>query len=417
MPPPRIQVINGIQYPRDVPVPEGCPEGWKGVEQAYGPASKTAGKTYIRYHSLDGKHKSLMGPKQIVQAHCTDKNIPWEPEYAKYEKAMEDRRDAEAEIRNAEREARGFAEGAKREEMIALSRARYGDLTGEIVFGFPGWKCRWDLLPESQQTPKTFTAPDGLQWKLLKDVECMFGTRISKGGQEVEDIDKMVEAGKKNTAAHELFHTGSGKARDYGGVVELEAGKAEEITWTREEEEQKREIEKAKKSEKSGEKDFLPSSFSPVTYPVQTGWAILASSEDRQRGFVEFKSILLKRKFPEDTEFVAVHDVAEACRFASRIGGIYHQMGKISGRRCYQKLVYAPEAAAGIGCDGLYLMWNASLSQWQISLRPSEKAPSIAYCREDQEFVKKVSSPWQVQLNGFADFQEDSSLKITAATG
>jgi len=209
----------------------------------------------------------LMGPKQIIKAHCTDKNIPWEPEYAKYEKAMEDRRDAEAEIRNAEREARGFAEGAKREEMIALSRARYGDLTGEIVFGFPGWKCRWDLLPESQQTPKTFTAPDGLQWKLLKDVECMFGTRISKGGQEVEDIDKMVEAGKKNTAAHELFHTGSGKARDYGGVVELEAGKAEEITWTREEEEQKREIEKAKKSEKSGEKDFLPSSFSPVTGP------------------------------------------------------------------------------------------------------------------------------------------------------
>ncbi|CAE8628609.1 unnamed protein product [Polarella glacialis] len=265
MPPPRIVVINGIQYPRDVPVPEGCPEGWRGVEQAYGPTSKSAGHMYIRYYSLDGKHKMLMGPKQIIKAHCTDKNIPWEPEYAKYEIALQERREREAASRRVEGEARGFAEGAKREEMIALSRERYGELKGEIVFGFPGWKCRWDLLPESQQTPKTFTAPDGLEWKLLRDVECMFGTRISKGGQEVEDIDKMVEAGKKNTAAHELFHTGSGQARDCAGVVELDAAAMEDKTWTREE--RGEQMTKRQKSAPSGEKDFLPSSFSPVTGP------------------------------------------------------------------------------------------------------------------------------------------------------
>ena len=61
-------------------MPEGLPAGWKGIEQAYGPTSKSAGKTYVRYSSLDGRHRSLLGPKQIVQAHCADLGIPWEDE-------------------------------------------------------------------------------------------------------------------------------------------------------------------------------------------------------------------------------------------------------------------------------------------------------------------------------------------------
>merc|ERR1712176_1618592 len=94
---------------------------------------------------------------------------------------MKERHEREAEIRAKEREERGQAEGQKREELIALSRQHFGEITGPITLGFPGWKCRWDFLPDSGQTPKTFIAADGREWKLLKDIECMFGTRIEQG--------------------------------------------------------------------------------------------------------------------------------------------------------------------------------------------------------------------------------------------
>ena len=74
-------------------------------------------------------------------AHCGDMGIPWEPEYAKYEAAMKERHDREAEVRAKEREERGQAEGQKREDLIALSRSHFKEITGRMTLGFPGWKC------------------------------------------------------------------------------------------------------------------------------------------------------------------------------------------------------------------------------------------------------------------------------------
>mmetsp|Transcript_108505 Transcript_108505/g.203707 ORF Transcript_108505/g.203707 Transcript_108505/m.203707 type:complete len:421 (+) Transcript_108505:42-1304(+) len=418
MPPVRVQTINGITYPREVPVPDGLPEGWKAVEQAYGPNSKAAGMTYVRYTSLDGKHKNLLGPKQVVQAHCEQLGIPWEPEYAKYQDAFNARKEREAHERAKERAARGQLDGEKREEAIALSRERFGELTGPIVLGFPGWKCRWDFLPDSEQTPKTFLAPDGREWKLLKDLECMLGSKLEGGSTaEIEEITAMVEAGKKNTDAHDLFSMGSTRARETRGscLIDPEVGgeaKAETA------EERKERVKATKKRRKivPGGKDNLHS-FTPVVHPPQEGWAALATMEDRKQGFTEFQDRLLKRKFPDTTEILAVYDVKEASRFAARISGMYYQMTTaVSGRRCYQKLMSSSKYPAGFGCDGVYILWNATESRWQFSTRPLEEAACIAHCTDDQEEVTAVSKPWQIQLQGIGDFQEDDSLKVIMAS-
>lgn len=237
MPKALVQTIDGITYPREVPVPEGLPDGWIGVEQAYGPNSKTPGQTYVRYKSVDGRHKLVMGPKQVVQLHCKDRGIEdWQSMYAKYEQAMKARQAKEAEERTKEREARGKFEGEVRERMVALSREHFGELTGPIVFGFPGWRCRWDFSPESHQTPKIFTDTDGNEWKLLKDLECKYGSMIeSAGGRVPEDLAKMIQAGKDNVAAHALFSSGSQKAKECQGAVELDAASAEARFETKEE--------------------------------------------------------------------------------------------------------------------------------------------------------------------------------------
>ena len=137
-------MIPGVVYPRDVPMPECMPPGWKAIEKAYGVGSLYEGHTYISYHSLDGKYKHLLSTKQVYMAHCGDLGIPWEPEYAKYEAAKREKHDREAEVRAKEREERI----AKREELIALSRQHFGEITGAMTLGFPGWKCRWDYSPK-----------------------------------------------------------------------------------------------------------------------------------------------------------------------------------------------------------------------------------------------------------------------------
>jgi len=205
-----------------VPVLEGMPAGWKGVEQAYGPASKLAGQTYVRYFSLDGRHKGVQSPKLVIQKHCEDHGLEFDVEYAKYTQAMVEKKAKEGEERAKKRGARGQVEGEKRQEMIVLSRERFGELEGKVVFGFPGWKCRFDYSASSGQTTRTFLAPDGREWKLLKDVECMFGTRIQQGSpEEIEAIAAMVEAGRNNPVAHGLFPLGPNAQKKTAGHARL----------------------------------------------------------------------------------------------------------------------------------------------------------------------------------------------------
>ena len=85
----------------------------------------------------------------------------------------------------------GKLTGARRDEMIAVFRGRFGELSGPIALGFPKWKIRWDYSHSSGQTCKTFIAPDGTEFKLLMELECMLGLKVHGGTQR--EIDEIAE--------------------------------------------------------------------------------------------------------------------------------------------------------------------------------------------------------------------------------
>ena len=45
------------------------------VEQAYSETSKYWGSTYVRYSSLDGKHKHIASPKGVFAVHCEEQSM------------------------------------------------------------------------------------------------------------------------------------------------------------------------------------------------------------------------------------------------------------------------------------------------------------------------------------------------------
>eukprot|EP00930_Biecheleria_cincta_P102615 TRINITY_DN9439_c0_g1_i1.p1 TRINITY_DN9439_c0_g1~~TRINITY_DN9439_c0_g1_i1.p1 ORF type:complete len:671 (-),score=94.61 TRINITY_DN9439_c0_g1_i1:45-2057(-) len=230
----KVRTINGITYPRDVECPDGFPPGWKGVEQSYGEGSQLWGMTYTRWFSLDGKHKSISTAKLVMKLHCEDHGLDFDTEYAKYKKIVKEKADAKAKRQEEEREVQDRATADHREKMIAISRSHFGELNGATVFGFPGWRCRWEYLPRSQQAHKTFFDPEGREFKLLKDVECMLGTLITQAGGSVPSgTADMVEAGRTNSAAHALYHTGHARAKEIQGSAELTANSTDVKTETR----------------------------------------------------------------------------------------------------------------------------------------------------------------------------------------
>eukprot|EP00930_Biecheleria_cincta_P096789 TRINITY_DN8858_c0_g1_i1.p1 TRINITY_DN8858_c0_g1~~TRINITY_DN8858_c0_g1_i1.p1 ORF type:complete len:749 (-),score=115.44 TRINITY_DN8858_c0_g1_i1:11-2158(-) len=376
MPPPIIRTVNGIDYPRDVQCPDGFPPGWKGVEQAYGESSKSWGRTYVRYYSLDGKHRALTTPKGVIAAHCEDHGLDYDAEYAKYEKAQKDK----AEAKQREMEAKGRATGDRREEMIAVSRHHFGELTGEIVFGFPGWRCRWDFLPESQQVAKAFTDPEDREFKLLKAVECMLGTRITQAGGSVpSDIVAMVEAGKNNTHAHELFHTGSARARKTQGSVELSAESSEVKVETKEQREQ-RISERVSKRRKTERPLVLANRDDYEDWPIKLTSASEPDAKDTDY-IANIRRMLMARGFSKSSDgnidfMLCIGAVEQTChKYGSMFDGVYflkaiddsdrpvYQGAKIS--RLNQNMI--------VGLDR-YIYWSATCERWEMGTMLPGKA-------------------------------------------
>ena len=372
MPGARVSTINGITYPRDVPVLDGMPEGWKGVEQVYGASSRyNAGQTYVRYSSLPDTYpklyRQLAGPKQVIQAHCEEMGLDWEPMYAEYQRLQEEKKEREKEAREREREAQGLVKGQERENLIQLSRDEFGELTGPLCLALPGWKCRWDYAADtSGQTCKTFTDDRGNEWKLLKDVEAMIGKRLKDGGEPAEKVREMMVTAKARLPEIEvLFSTGTqgakmSESRSYEIDPSEGAGRertAEDLAAQAERKEARALQRKRKQRSGLGSgKEFLIGFVQTIPPVPHDGWAELQTAEDREKGFAEFRELLSKRGFT-DIELLAVVGVDEACRWFPRVRGAYYKMpAPCCGRPCFQRLLHAPLIQSGIACDRVYIL-------------------------------------------------------------
>jgi hypothetical protein len=43
--------VDDVIFPREIPLPQGMPDGWKAIEKVYGLTARTQG-TYVRYNSI-----------------------------------------------------------------------------------------------------------------------------------------------------------------------------------------------------------------------------------------------------------------------------------------------------------------------------------------------------------------------------
>jgi len=368
MPPKNVIILEGISYPREVPMPDGLPEGWIAVESAYSEKSCHYGKTYVRFRSMDGKHRHILGPKQVVELHCKDHGMDFTTVYAEYEKVKKEKIDK----RKAEAETRGKMAEERREAMIALFQKNFGEIDGPTVFAFPGWKCRWDFLPESKQCPKTFIAPDGVEFKLVKDVMAKYGAVIEKEGNVPADIAKMVRAGKTNTKAHDLFINGTRKAQECEGSVTLDPSSSDLICSS------ESKAERAERMQTTGKKrkdTSLRLNFADADDYQAWRPKINLCRSDTSSEIANLKSSLLQRLFKdcEDLMLQVVSD--QAHRYGDAISGYYFLRSKDSDtkRPVYQQFRMTSRPPSQMIPMDAFIYWSDRNKRWEIGTMDDKK--------------------------------------------
>ena len=59
---------------RDISAPPGLPDGWKATQHhdTDSSDSSSVGRSYVRFHSIDGKHENIPTVKEAIRIHCKD---------------------------------------------------------------------------------------------------------------------------------------------------------------------------------------------------------------------------------------------------------------------------------------------------------------------------------------------------------
>ena len=408
--------IPGVEYPREVPILPGMPEGWKGIEKCYGEASKMFGQVYTRYSSSCGKHRGVGSPAQVIKLHCEELGTDPTDMLLEYERIKLERKDKEIADRAEEQASKGVLKGDVRDLKIEKFREVYGPLEGPVVFCFPGWKTVWSYLPVSNQVFITYVEPSGQEWKILKNLEAALQHRmdIGVGG----DIPAMLEEGR-GKADPAKFSCGTKNARETQGTCEIEGGAEFSEVQTRsllEIDGVKQSFRKTKRK-KTHSKDQVWRALEFVNRvgPSQTGWATLATQEHVEKALSEFRRLMVECKFPEETELVAVHGCSTDRHYANRVIGVYYEMAeRCEGRRCYQKLLSAPGCTPALGCDDIYVVWSPSRAQWQMVTKPEDGGVCIAFCNDSAEQLGQVSQPWNI-LESNGNFEDCLATLSNAA--
>merc|ERR1712061_291913 len=85
-------------------------------------------------------------------------------------------------------------------------------------FEFPGWVTRWHYQPNCQQVMVEYIDTEGNSWKLLKDLEAAFQSKIDNG--EGGHIPELIETASSK-ADPAKFAEGARMARQIEGVYEM----------------------------------------------------------------------------------------------------------------------------------------------------------------------------------------------------
>lgn len=386
-----------VTYPREVPVEPGMPPGWKAIEKQYGPGSKVAGKTYVRWQTLDGKIKNICSPRLAIEAHCKRTGEDVVAVLAEYTRVKEARQSVEAE----KRKAQGNFDGEARDALISKFHKRFGELSGPQVFCFPGWITRWHFLQNCNQVAVEYIDPEGTSFKLLKQLECAFQFKIENGTGD--HLPQMIEEAKLRADLAE-FAKGSKTARENKAVFEssAEGVRVFDQEWRRTKMNKRKEESAQQRKKAKLDIDILR--IFPEAFP-QSGWAAPVANDEVGKAFEGFQKLLVERGFSENVNMVAVFGTSCKRKFHRRVAGIYYQLqDELGGKACYQRLLHFPDKQSKLGCDGVYLVYSLVRQRWELATKLSEYRPVIGHALE-------LTGPWHLQ-DGQADYVEESGMTV-----
>lgn len=317
---------RGVRYPRelDVSAYEGLPPGWTAVEFAFKSGTQL-GRTYVRFNSPI-KKDALCTVKKAIEKDALNRGLGAE-EAARLVKEFEDRKAAEKERKQKEREEEGFLKGGKREEAVEAFRAKYGQLDGGTVANLPGWEAKSMFRETCGQVAVTYFNEHGRGFVTIKDVEAMFGVQVLKG-KELDCIAvarSRLQVDEKGRAINVARH---------------------DISMTRTAEDSV-----ALKKRRSGLDSYEESASLAVQVLLHgnsAGEAAKGAETDELRCSAgEVQDLLVARGFGEGVQLLALQGCGSEHPLAHLLQGIFYAMPKaFNDRRCFQRVFKAVEDRA-----------------------------------------------------------------------
>jgi len=371
--------LPGVDYPRQIPPPEGLPAGWTAVEYAY-KSGKQLGKTYVRFNSPIRKD-TLCTIKQVLEKDALNRGLS-QKEASEIVKEYEALQKEKKDEQKKKRQELGLVGGEQKEEAVRAFRAMYGQLDGATVSNLPGWRAESIFRESCKQTAVTYFNPEGRAYSTVKAVEAFFGVRVQKGEDcpEVREARSKVVVNEKgktvNLVRHEIGSIRSAEETRKAKEAAKER-RADPEAWGR-----KRRPIPANAYRESD-------SFALVRVPsrVGTGAAVekqaAALEEDLCKAAAAIQDLLVERGFKDTAELLALQGCPSTLTQVKPLGGIYHERPENFNGKPYFQQVWR-HSRGGLACSCVYIFWSEMRSRWKIGPLDDDSAP-WAYLPGDRD--------------------------------
>eukprot|EP00931_Biecheleriopsis_adriatica_P073418 TRINITY_DN47702_c0_g1_i1.p1 TRINITY_DN47702_c0_g1~~TRINITY_DN47702_c0_g1_i1.p1 ORF type:complete len:408 (-),score=76.68 TRINITY_DN47702_c0_g1_i1:7-1191(-) len=357
--------------------PIGLPPGWRAVEKEY-KSGQYAGKTYIRYET--DKHKSVGSVKKAIELYAKDNGMDVDQMFEEYKEMQK----KEAEEKNARE---GKVSKEKREEYIALFRAKHGQLSGALVTSLPGWRGESKLLENCGQLCATYYDPQGRVFKLMKDIEAYFGSLMAQGSTDLPDFAaaqagvRLDEKGKPINAARQE------------NIVE-------EFTQEKKSTKRKREyFERVVRDEWYREV--------PQVRVLQGASDVLKkeqipNADDLSNTEEQLRILMAQRHFDPNTPLLYVLTRVPGMGVAGKklldtVQGFYLSLSDtFNGLPVYQQVKLSNVKPGTLVCTDSYLFFSSHRKGWKFSRVIDDSKAGLLMCKDDKPLPTELKQPWEV---------------------
>mmetsp|Transcript_57854 Transcript_57854/g.176221 ORF Transcript_57854/g.176221 Transcript_57854/m.176221 type:complete len:406 (-) Transcript_57854:86-1303(-) len=368
-------VQSGVTYPREVPRPDGLPEGWTAIEYAY-KTGKCVGKTYIRFNSPT-KKDNIGSVKLAIRQHAINLGKSWDEAT---EEAEEWQRQQAAK-KQEEREACGYVSPEMRDEAITAFRVKYGALDGATTAKLTGWQALSLFRETCGQTQVIYVNPQGKRFGTVKDVEASLGVRVLRGEEitEVAEARSKIKVDDKGRAIHDarvnvaLTRTAEDVARE-----------KEEMKRQREQQVMLGKLASSKKNRTVGPESYVERPWPHVLAvpPAAGGEAWAALEEPLRQEAMAIAEILVERHGFVAPELLALQGCPRDDPHVTNLSGLFHlRPGGFNDRPLYQQVFRHP--GGPLSCTGVYIFWSQHRERWKIGPLDDRMAP-FAYLPVDR---------------------------------